>query len=175
MTTGRAALALDDILCKLTPEQAAAFRALTPTWLLDQVDATTDEIRGNMQKARDAGLTQRVGDMPTDQHPGWVRLGLWDALAKWWFGQHSACVHDPNPLRPQPVMSAAWKPGLVVCRDCIHLLNLRDGSVADRTCDGCGRLVSGENDDLMNPFVVTAGVMTYLVGACQDCRYWEEL
>lgn len=174
MNTGRAVLALDEILRRITPEQAAALRAMAPTWFADQADASITEIRTNLQIATDIGLAECVDDISNDEHPGWVRLGMLDALVTWWCGKHSSCIHDPHPLRPQPVVAAAWKPGRIVCKQCTHLLDLPKNSTADRTCDGCGRVVSGEDDDLMCPFVVTAGVLTYTVGACRDCCYWED-
>lgn len=170
--TGLAVLALDDILCKLTPEQAAAFRAMTPTWLLDQTDSTVEQIRRNISTAKAAGAIKTAA-LAVEQHPGWIRLGICDALVTWWCGQHSTCMHDPHPMRPRPVLAAAWKPGLVVCGRCEYLLRLPEGSEADRTCDGCGRVVTGRGEDLMYPLVVAAGVLGYSVGACRDCRYWE--
>lgn len=173
-TTGRAVLALDEILCKLTPEQAAAFRAMTPTWLLDQTDATVDEIHRNLKAAKDAGIVENTAQLANGEHPGWVRLGIIDTLVAWWSGRHSSCTHAPHPLRPQPVVAVAWKPGLVVCGHCTHLLSIPTNSTADRTCDGCGRVTAGPDaDDPMYPTMVAAGVLTYGLGLCRDCRYWE--
>lgn len=171
MSTGRAVLALDDILCKLTPEQAAAFRASTPTWLLDQTDAAAGEIRQNLKAINDAGIAETLAERSASEHPAWVRLGVMDTVVRWWLGEHTGCLHDPHPTRPQPVAAAAWKPGLVVCGQCTHLLSIARQTAADRTCDCCGRVVTGQDDDLMHPFVVVAGLLSYAVGACQDCKY----
>jgi hypothetical protein len=175
VTAGRLALALDELLCKLTSEQLAALHAAVPPWFLDQADAAARDVRENWQAHHLAGGIEQFVGLPTADYPEWVRLGVTDTLATWWLGRHTACMHDPHPMRPQPVHSAAWKPGLVVCARCAHLLAIPRNSATDRTCDGCGRVVAGVDDgDPMYPFAVNAGVLTYAVGACDDCRFWED-
>lgn len=45
--------------------------------------------------------------------------------------------HNPSFWRPQPVYGCAWKPGLVVCTDCLYL-TFAATMAEDRTCYGCG-------------------------------------
>jgi hypothetical protein len=163
------AIALDETLRALTSGQLAELRAMMPAWLVDQADAAADQIRRALPDAHAAGAPLTVAE-----HPDWVRLAICDTFVTWWQGRHTTCTHAPHPLRPRPVASAAWKPGVVVCARCTHLLALPDGSTADRTCDGCGRIVAGHGDDLMYPCTVIAGILTYSVGACADCRYWPD-
>lgn len=173
---GRAALAMDDILVGPDgPEIVAALRAAAPGWLVDQVDAAEAQVRsGSLRAAAEMGMSAGV-DLPADQHPGWLRLDLCDALVRWVAGQGSTCVHAPAAVRPEPVAAAAWRPGLVVCERCTHLLALPRHSVADRRCDGCGRITTGpENGDGIWPTVVVVGVLTYLFGVCVDCKYWDD-
>lgn len=173
-TAGDVVLALDELLCHLTPADVDHIRAMTPAWLLDQGDAAVNEMARNLQAGEQAGLFAAVANLPTDQHPAWVRLGALDAMVRWWGGKHSTCMHGPHPMRPQPIVSAAWKPGLIVCAACQHLLRVPEGSVADRTCDGCGKVVAGvDSGDPMYPFTVVCGVLSHRVGVCQACRYWE--
>lgn len=174
MNTGHVTLALDEILCRLTPEQAETLRAGVPTWFRDQADAAADEIATNLLTAQQAGIVGEAPQMPTHQHPAWVRLSVIDTLVKWWAGQNDSCLHAPHPMRPQPVCSVAWKPGLIVCGDCTHLLDIPRNSAADRTCDGCGKVTAGlEAGDPIYPFTVVCGVLSHGVGVCGDCRYLE--
>lgn len=172
--TGPAVLALDELLCHLTPELLAEIRATAPAWLLDQAAAAVVETHRRRWAEEQSGLAEGMFALPADQHPAWVRLGALDALMKWATGRNDTCMHAPHPMRPEPIVSAAWKPGLVVCDGCRHLLAVLQNSAADRTCDGCGKVVAGpDSGDPMYPFTVTCGHLSYLVGVCRDCRYWE--
>ena len=108
------------------------------------------------------------------EHPDWVRLGLISAFMGWILGRSSTCLHNPDPRYPQPIAAAAWKPGLVVCGRCAHLLAIPRNSVKDRTCDGCGRVTTGpENDDGIWPNTIVHGPLVYSLGTCRDCLYWD--
>lgn len=172
INTGRATLMLDEVLSKMTPEQAEAFRAFVPVGMRDQVDAATEETWEVFQTAHATGLTRPAS---ASEHPDWVRLGIAETLVTWWAGTHKTCIHDPHPARPQPMHAAAWKPGYVVCRQCTHLLEIPRSSPTSLTCDGCGRLTTGtDTDNPMYPFLVFAGLLTFSVGVCEDCRYFEK-
>ena len=99
----------------------------------------------------------------------WLRLGLLDSYCRWADGTARTCLHAPDPRRPQPVWSAAWKPGLIVCTACLALLRLR--GEADRRCDCCGRVCAGiEHNDGIYTMTVWLGALAYQAGACKDCR-----
>jgi hypothetical protein len=76
-------------------------------------------------------------------------------------------MHNPDPNKPQPLFAALWRPLLVVCERCTHLLSLRPGSEADRTCDGCGRVFDG-----IYPGMGSYGPLSFQYGVCAGCR-WE--
>lgn len=173
MNLGQATLALDELVSNLTADQAAAIRQLLPVWFTDQADAATNQIRDGLTAAAASG-DGYIAPATTSEHPAWVRLGALHTITAWWAGKNRSCLHDPHPMRPQPVASAAWTPGLIVCGHCAHLIRIPDGSPRDRTCDGCGHIAAGTANDPIHPFVVIVGVLTYSVGACNTCKYWED-
>src|SRR5690606_34913467 len=118
---GRAVLALDDLLCDVAPETLAAVGDRFPAWYRHQARAATTQIHTGLQNAAARGTIDHTAAMPASQHPGWVRLSVLDSLVRWFAGTADTCIHNPHPSRPQPVMSAAWKPGLVVCGRCTRL------------------------------------------------------
>lgn len=170
--TGRVALAFDELLCDpdLAPI-AAQLRDRVPTALLDQCDAAAAHVHANLDTAaRGWGVDGQVGYTAPSDVPGWVRLGALTTLAGWLTGRASTCLHAPHPTRPQPLAAAAWKPGLIVCGRCTHLLTLPRRSTADRTCDGCGHVVTGvEHHDGIRPTLIVVGALSYLFGTCRDC------
>ncbi|MFG3300994.1 hypothetical protein [Micromonospora chersina] len=153
-------------------ELVAAMRAAAPVHVVDQSDAATSDA---LRVVTAAGAAIPGGsDVQTtaaDGVPGWLRLGLLDAFTTWVEGRASTCRHNPHPSRPQPVMAAAWRPGLIVCTACVYLTALARGSDADRTCDGCGRLCAGpEHADGIYPGMLQLGPIVYQYGVCGDCR-----
>src|SRR5690349_12137455 len=79
----------------------------------------------------------------------------------------STCRHSPDPNAPQPVFAAAWKPGLITCAGCVHLLSLRKGSAADSTCDACGHQCAGpEEGDGIYAAMVQVGPLVFQYGVC---------
>lgn len=173
--TGRAALALEELM--LRDDAATVLRQVRdtgPAWLLDQLDAATAEI-ARAREAVVASGAARLDSTPVAQVPGWLRLGLLDTLVAWVTGSASTCLHAPDPLHPQPVHSAAWRPGLVVCGHCSHLLALPRRSDADRRCDSCGYITTGvENDDGIFGALITIGPLSYAFGVCRTCRHWQD-
>lgn len=101
--------------------------------------------------------------------PDWVRLAALDILVRWNEKDPSlrTCVHSPDPLSPQPISSAAWKPGLIVCMKCMHLLMCAPGSREDRTCDHCRKYVP-EGEAIFS-LVTTIPPLMYQFGACREC------
>lgn len=142
----------------------------TPTWYSDQMSAAQDEALATSKQAVTEGAFKTLAEGYTRDLPGWLRLGAFTALVEWTLGQGSTCMHDPHPMRPQPVYAAAWRPGLVVCARCPHLFALRHSSERDRTCDCCGKVVSGViAEDPIRPSMVHIANLTYSVGTCMGC------
>lgn len=139
----------------------------------DQLDAAADDANQVIDALVAAGLFTGTSDMSPAEIPDWVRLGAVNAFTTWGLGQGSTCPHGPTHHRPAPVFAAAWKPGLVVCIRCNHLLALRRHSVLDRTCDGCGRLVTEQTpDEQIWPSAMLVAELTWSFGACEECRFW---
>jgi hypothetical protein len=62
----------------------------------------------------------RHRDLGFAEQPGWLRLGIMMAGARWLDGQARTCPHNPTAERPEPVHLALWLPDLVVCGECTH-------------------------------------------------------
>ncbi|GGQ23673.1 hypothetical protein [Streptosporangium pseudovulgare] len=168
------AIALDDLahhpdLAEILNTTRTAIRAAGYSWILDQADAAARDTCNTLTTAAAATGSTPLS-LPLDQHPDWVRLGLLDALAAWITEQATTCLHQPHPARPQPVISAAWRPRLVVCSACAHLLRLPKGSAKDRTCDGCGQVVPDHG--AIWSAAASHGGFVYQYGVCEPCRYW---
>jgi hypothetical protein len=173
---GRAVIALDDLL--LRPDVAGIvgrLRAAAPTWLVDQLDSAARDIEAGVDLMCATGVAAGKKHVPAAAVPDWVRLGALDTLVCWITGGASTCMHSPVPDRPTPLYAAAWRPGLIACGACVHLLALPRGYVADRRCDGCGHLTTGVgNGDGIWPTVVALGPLSYSLGCCRDCRWYDE-
>lgn len=149
---------------KLPQEQYAALRAeMIPIADADQAEAAGRE---TLELAKAVFGTKNIGNSV----PDWMRLGLLDSLIKWATGQAKTCRHMPDCRRPEPVLSCAWKPGLVVCLPCAHLIHVTGD--AARICDCCGTLTP---EGGMFPLATVYGNFMYQAGACIDCKpgqYW---
>lgn len=168
---GAATLAADELLLDgRLATLAAAVRATAPAALRDQLDAATDHVEHRLRDAAAAGHGH-FHNGPADDHPAWVRLGALHALVSWTESAANTCMHAPTPTRPQPIAAAAWKPDLVVCARCTHLLALPRNSAADRTCDGCGHLTGTQQDDGIHPGLIQLGPLMWSFGACTTCHY----
>lgn len=168
------ALAYDELLhhpdlADIVKDAQTRIHAAGYGWLLDQADAATRHTNDILTTAA-AAHGNNILNLSLDQHPDWVRLGILDTLARWVTGQAATCVHAPHVMRPQPALAAAWKPGLIVCLACAHLLRLRRGSPKDRTCDGCGTVVPSTG--AIWSTAASHGGFVYQVGVCEPCRYW---
>lgn len=144
-------------------------RTRTPAAFLDQLDAANaDTYRqlASLARSIDGAKTHRPGS--PDETPGWVRLGAADTLRRFCDRTADTCRHSPDPDAPQPIYGAAWRPGLVVCARCTHLLATH--GVADRTCDGCGHICTGpDHGDGIHPAASMLGVLIYRYGLCVSC------
>jgi hypothetical protein len=168
---GQMTLAIEALFCRDDIlEIAEELRDTIPVGLLDQFSSASDEADRGAARLRAMLGGQSGGGMPAD-FPAWIRIGIIEALVTWLGDKARTCMHNPQPDRPQPILAAAWKPGLVVCKQCTHLLPFVRNSVADRTCDGCGHLCAGaEHDDPIYPSTVRFGVLTYMFGICENCK-----
>lgn len=162
---------LDDLLStEVGRARLADLAALFPAALRDQHEAAESDAHiwlGLEASALGVDMSE-VSELLSDL-PGWVRLDMLSVYVAWQSGQARTCTHSPSGQRPQPVLTAAWRPGLVACARCTHLINLRPGSVPDRRCDECGRVTSGQGDDGIHPCRVQYGPMLYAFGLCGDC------
>ncbi|CAN5802143.1 hypothetical protein BH10ACT9_BH10ACT9_36520 [soil metagenome] len=155
------AIDLDNLLTNIDTEIAEAIREALPVDFRDQLSAAARSSREITESA--AGTEgQEVGAANV---AAWLRLGALDALVGWLTNACSTCLHSPNPARPQPIWSAAWKPNLVVCTPCLRLLKV--SGVADRLCDCCGTDTLGEG---IATVTVVLGAMVYQAGACTECQ-----
>ncbi|MEU5872488.1 hypothetical protein AB0A73_13150 [Glycomyces sp. NPDC047369] len=143
----------------------AQVRQAVPVGLVDQLDAAaTQATQVATAAARFTGGCDTAAATAAEL-PGWLRLGLLDALTRWADGKATTCRHSPDPDRPEPVLTAAWKPGLVTCVRCAHLWSL--GRTANLTCDCCGAICL---PDQMNPGMTQFGALIFQYGTCDDCR-----
>lgn len=177
---GAMALALDELLQALDADPE-----LARGWLEQHTSHIPTALRDQLQAARSDArrwfLTESTligGDVHhpgPDDIPTWIRLPLYLTCIEWLTGRARTCLHDPHPDRPEPVFAAAWRPGVVHCAACPQLTALRRGSAADRTCDGCGRVVAGpESGDGIFPGRIQLGPLLYAYGTCRDCRPTSE-
>lgn len=165
------AITLDDLLhhpnlTHIVEDARTHTEAASYSWLHDQAQAAPQHILTTITAAGGGDILP----LGFNDHPGWVRLGLLDSLTRWVTGKSATCLHNPHAMRPQPVLAAAWKPGLVVCAACPRLLSLRKGSPKDRTCDGCGTVVPSTGNIWAN--ATNYGEFVYRFGVCDGCRYW---
>lgn len=171
---GRAALAVDELLtdpllAPLRRELHAEARSTMPGHLTDQLDTAHTEALDQLDREYTGGGWASKQWVEPGVVPGWVRLGALDTLTAWVLGAGPTCSHAPSPGQPEPLYAAAWRPRLVVCGRCPHLLGC--SRVEDRTCDGCGTVVGGVDvGDPMWPFQVQVGVLNYRAGMCSGCR-----
>ena len=130
----------------------------------DQFDAArTDLIAGLLQTP---GAEHR--DLGFAEQPGWLRLGIIMACARWLSGQARPCPHAPTAEQPAPVHLALWLPDLVVCRECTHLLVVPE----QPSCAGCGISHDAHDDERgssLRLVIVVAGFVAVRVFACTDC------
>jgi len=143
VNTGRATLALDDLLTDpLGRELLAEVNADLPAHLVDQLDAARDDTL-RLLRFEAPLIGGQVTELDFAGMPEWVRLPMLTTYVAWALGRGKTCTHSPTPQRPEPVFAVAWRPELVTCARCVHLTVLHPGSRLDRTCDCCGRVVAG--------------------------------
>ena len=131
----------------------------------DQLDAARDDLIGGLLKT--PGADHR--DLEFAEQPGWLRLGIMMAGARWLAGQARTCSHNPTAEQPKPAHLALWLPDLVVCGECTHLLVTPEHP----SCAGCGisNEVKSEVEGSTSPrlVIVVAGFIAVRVFACAEC------
>jgi len=160
-------LALDKMMRSLTEKDRAALRALAPVHMVDQFDAAASHVE-RLFKGMGANMKATIGGIDFPNVPDWLRLTLVDTWAGFIEGTIDTCQHAPRIDRPEPVVSAVWRPGLIVCAHCIHLTKATGAS--DLTCDRCGRVCAGlDHGEGIHPCSLTFGPLVYFFGLCPDC------
>ncbi|MEU4225830.1 hypothetical protein AB0F17_16170 [Nonomuraea sp. NPDC026600] len=171
---GQLVIAWDEVLQRddypeLMQQLQEWYRSSGHVAFLDQGEAATKDVY-QMLSLASLRVGQDARSVPYQQYPDWVRLGVLNTAARWAAGQCATCTHSPAIRRPAPVVSAAWKPDLIVCTSCAHLLELPRLSAADKTCDGCGYVVP--DTETIWSFTVSHGWLMFQAGACDACRFW---
>ena len=130
----------------------------------DQVEASLSETRRGWDR-----LSAVLGVDSDNDGPEWLRLAALDAMLGWMEGESRTCMHSPVPDRPQPILAAAWKPGLIACIRCPHLL--KENPLSNHVCDGCGRdFHPDKGREGIDLVFVKFSHLTYTAGACESCR-----
>jgi len=154
------ALDLDQVLKDMDPDISAAIREAMPVSLRDQIASAARDSRGIAGIA----LGNEGQAVTASEVAPWLRLSALSELVSWFQGSESTCTHDPNPARPQSVWAAAWRPNLIVCGSCVHLLG--STRATDKNCDCCGRDTTGEN---ALEVITLVGALAYLAFSCREC------
>lgn len=164
--TEKLAVALDDVLTD--PESVRAIYAyMNHPAVKPLIDTPGRRQQLATTEATIAAMGDAQGAASADEVPMWVRLGTLSAVSAWVADQARTCLHDPRADGPVPGLAAAWKPGLVVCPQCLHML-ATGGGVEEYRCDGCGR-ISLPEDGGVRVASLSTGALTYRFGACPDC------
>lgn len=165
------AIDLDMMLQELTPEQAEHARSRFGSAWHDQAATAQKDALEFIQALNGNRHSEWVPFAKTINNPlspAWLRLGALDAYLQWHRGQAKTCQHVLNPMSPMPVLTAAWKPGIVACEFCAPVLFKVWGD-ADKTCDGCGHICDVDNGDLIATTTVLLGSFGYQAGMCINC------
>jgi hypothetical protein len=125
--------------------------------LLDQIGAAAADLGRRVRTlAADRGLP--LVDVRADP---WARGILAHLAAAALAGRLEGCPHVRSP---RPVVTAAWRPGVVTCGPCSGVFSLAHDPTADATCDRCKRVVQP-----IYPSIVAAGPLLLLAGLCKQC------
>jgi len=158
---------VDELLGAMTPRVAAALWLEVPVNARDQLDAASAETSQALRQLS-AQLGGELHRPPAwTALPAWFRLSVTDTLVSFAEGTGRTCVHA-TPHRAEPLFVAIWRPGLVVCSACRHLLAPRRGPDA-HTCDGCGRVCPPTPEEGVRPVTLQLGAFLFSTGTCPDC------
>lgn len=143
-----------------------------PTWYTDQASAAALDARRVADESGWGGEPTEPVFTSARDHPQWLRRRILAATLEWFLGRAVTCQHTPRARAPVPVFAASWKPGAIVCQECLHLLAPPLCSREYRTCASCG--VTRETEDLLVGSGLIAGPVTYWFRVCERCRYWPK-
>ena len=121
---------IDEWLARLSREDSERVRTEAGVSYSDQVDAAQRQTVAESERV----LKNPARWVSNTSSPAWVRLGAYDVLLAWFQGRADTCLLAPSPLNPEPVFAAAYKPNLLVCQRCTHLLVVR-GEADDHELD----------------------------------------
>lgn len=96
--------------------------------------------------------------------PVWLAVKLTAQRQAWVSGVARTCTHDPKPGRSLAHM-CSWKPELVVCPQCTHLLSITENDPSSNRCDCCDRDVA----ETIGGRMTISGV-TYWFVVCLSCQ-----
>jgi len=158
---------LDEMLAALTPQDAAALRTTIPVDVRDQLDAASAEISQTVGLLGAHLGAEPIGLPAWAALPAWLRLSVTATLCSFAAGTASTCMHAPHLGRAEPLHAAVWRPGLIACSRCSHLLEVH--GPAAHTCDGCGRVCPPAHEDGVRLVALAVGPVLFVTGTCSDC------
>jgi hypothetical protein len=116
---------------------------------------------------RDFGAVSRVADRRSDR-PSLSLLALVVATVETFAaGNGTTCRHEPRLGTAVELFAATWKPGTVVCGECVHVLLIRPDSLEARRCAACGR-VAGP-DEVVYAGATRFGRLLFRSLVCSGC------
>lgn len=121
-------------------------------------------IESEVDSANEAGGSG--GPTAPVEVPDWIRLGMIAVATAWVADEVRTCMHNLRPDGAVPGWAVAWKPDLVVCPECLHLLEA--GGVEEFRCDCCGRISLPKAGGVGYTTVATDSLL-YRAGACPSC------
>ena len=127
------------------------------------ITATADQLRAASRTPEPAepvgGL---VGEpVTTPDHPTpWLAEQIRTLLAALVTGKGQICPHIGTS--PRVVHAAVWRPGVLACPTCRHLLD--PGPLEENTCDRCRTLTPN-----LNPAMAAIGPVILAFGLCDTC------
>lgn len=153
--------------------EAALEAATTEDWAQVAAD-TTPEFRARLGTARRAAREASAASIGATgssvgrftHAPDWLKLGALDSFVRWQRGEAALCEHRPTTAAPEPVTAAAWRPGAIVCAECVGLLRV----CVDHRCDGCG---TPDDGTTLRLIVWHESYLAYRARACPPC--WAEM
>lgn len=171
MSYGQDILELDDLLCSPERRSERDHIGTLPVGQRDQLDAAS---RTTLAGAILSALMMpgaRTSDYDFAELPGWLRLGLIEAMVNYTTGTGLTCPHAPSIAKPGPIFACAWRREAFTCVACAPMLFPEPGSAADHTCDVCGHVCvpNGGSKAGITVSAHTFGPLTYAYGRCPEC------
>lgn len=101
---------------------------------------------------------QTIADLPV-----WLAAKLTAQREGWRLGIARTCTHNPKPGQTA-VHMCAWRPELVACPLCAHLLNITEKDPRGARCDCCDMVADTIGGKM------TIGGITYWFSVCEPCQ-----